>query len=45
MIAQQGHGLIEQLTFELGPSLGVGTPQLGQHFLFGFLTHVVVHLG
>jgi hypothetical protein len=45
MIAQQGHRLIEQLTFVPGPGFGVGTPQLGHHFLSGLLTHVVVHVG
>lgn len=43
MITQQGHRLLEQLMFELGPGLGVGAPQPGQHFVFGFLTHVVEH--
>jgi hypothetical protein len=45
MIAQQGLGLIEQLPFVLQPGFGVLPAQLGQHFVFGFLAHIVVHVG
>lgn len=45
MVAQQGHRLIEPLTFVLGPGLGVETPQLGHHLVLGCLTQVVGHVG
>ncbi len=45
MIAQQGHGLIEQLTFVRQTSPDVLPAQFDQHFLFGLVTHVVVHVG
>ena len=44
-IAQKRDGLIGQFPFENSPGLGVGTPQSGHHYVFGLLTHVVVHLG
>lgn len=44
IVAQQGHRLIEPLTFVLGPGLGVGTPQLGHHLVLGCLTQVVGHV-
>ena len=45
VIAQQGHGLIEQLTLVLASGAEVLAAQFGQHFLFGWLTHLVVHAG
>ncbi len=45
VVAQKGDRLVEELTFVVRAGSGVRTPQLGQHFVFGLLTHVGVHLG
>ena len=45
MIAEQGHGLVEQLTFVRQTGASILAAQFGQHFLFGLVTHLVVHVG
>ena len=45
VIAEQGDGLVEQLTFVVEASLGILPPHFDQHFLFGLVTHIVVHVG
>lgn len=45
VIAQQGDGLVEQLAFVAPAGAGILPTQFDQHFVFGFLAHVVVHVG
>ena len=45
MIAEQGHVRLEQLTLVRQTGAGRLAAQFAQRFLFGFSTHIVVHVG
>jgi len=45
VIAQQFHGLVQELVFVFRPRDGVVPPQPGQDLIFGFGAQVVVPVG